>query len=51
MKDELNIIPVTTVDEVLSHALTGKLTPIEWSEPVESAPPSETEGPDAVVTH
>ena len=51
VKEGLKIIPVSTVDEVLGHALTQKLTPIEWSEPVESAPPSETDGPDPVVTH
>ena len=28
----LNIIIATTVDEVLEHALTKPLTPIEWNE-------------------
>ena len=32
VKDGLEIIPVSTADEVLKHALTGPLTPIEWSE-------------------
>ena len=32
MKDELEIIPVDHVDDVLKHALTGPLTPIEWDE-------------------
>ncbi|MEO1240979.1 MAG: endopeptidase La [Pseudomonadota bacterium] len=51
VKDGLKIIPVSTVDEVLGHALTKKLTPIEWTEPVESAAPS-SDGDDApVMTH
>ena len=32
VKDELEIIPVDHVDDVLKHALTGPLTPIEWDE-------------------
>ncbi len=32
VKGALTIIPVATVDEVLSHALAGTLTPIEWTE-------------------
>ncbi len=32
VKDVLEIIPVRTLDDVLSHALVGKLTPIEWNE-------------------
>ena len=51
VKDGLKIIPVSTVDEVLAHALTQKLTPIEWTEPVDAAPSVETDGQDAVVTH
>ena len=31
VKSELEIIPVGTVDEVLSHALIKPLTPIEWT--------------------
>ncbi|MFI4935976.1 MAG: endopeptidase La [Caulobacterales bacterium] len=53
VKAGLIIIPVSTVDEVLAHALTGPLTPIEWNE--EDAPdvvPSadELEG-DPMLTH
>lgn len=52
VKKGLKIIPVSTVDEVLAHALTKKLTPIEWTEPVDPAPGSETgEDGAAVVTH
>ncbi|MEM9705128.1 MAG: endopeptidase La [Pseudomonadota bacterium] len=36
VKEALKIIPVKTVDEVLGYALTGPLTPIEWTEPVDS---------------
>jgi ATP-dependent Lon protease len=32
VKKGLKIIPVTSVDEVLSNALTSELVPIEWSE-------------------
>ena len=52
VKEALKIIPVSTVDEVLSHALTQKLTPIEWTEPVDAA---SSGAPDedgvGVVTH
>ncbi len=50
VKEGLKIIPVATVDDVLAHALTQKLTPIEWTEPV--APPAgEAGGEEPVVTH
>ncbi|WP_375206553.1 endopeptidase La [Hyphococcus sp.] len=52
VKQGLKIIPVSTVDEVLGHALTQKLTPIEWTEPVEPAPSPDEAGDGAsVVTH
>ncbi len=35
VKRGLTIVPVHTVDDVLSNALVRPLTPIEWSEPVE----------------
>ncbi len=35
VKNELKIIPVSTVDEVLKIALTKPLVPIEWSEEME----------------
>lgn len=34
---ELEIVPVSTVDEVLRHALTEKLVPIKWDEEQERA--------------
>ncbi len=52
VKRGLEIIPVTTVDEVLDHALVQKLVPIEWPnvEPVTvSEPPEKDVG--GVVTH
>jgi ATP-dependent Lon protease len=37
VKAGLEIIPVATVDEVLAKALTGPLTPIEWTDEDEQA--------------
>jgi ATP-dependent Lon protease len=54
VKSELEIIPVSTADQVLKLALTGPLTPIEWTESDESvAAPAKAEDldGDAVVTH
>ena len=51
VKNELKIIPVTTVDEVLLHALTQKLTPIEWDQDVVAAPTSESDTVEPVITH
>jgi ATP-dependent Lon protease len=54
VKGALTIVPVATVDEVLSHALAGPLTPIEWNEAEETARPpivvDDTDA-DAVITH
>ncbi|MFZ2100483.1 MAG: endopeptidase La, partial [Oricola sp.] len=36
VKSELEIIPVGRIGQVLEHALTRKLEPIEWTEEVES---------------
>ena len=51
VKEGLKIIPVSEVDEVLSHALVHKLTPIEWSEPAPPPPASDVDGGENVVTH
>jgi len=54
VKSALEIIPVSTVDQVLARALTKPLSPIEWSEADESvaAPAKADEGDlDAVMTH
>ena len=50
VKDALKIIPVSTIDDVLGHALTKKLAPIEWTEPV-SPPAGDAGGDEPVVTH
>ena len=55
VKAGLEIIPVSTVDEVLAITLTGKVTPIEWTdeeEAVRAPPPAidDTVG-GLVVTH
>jgi ATP-dependent Lon protease len=54
VKRGLNIIPVSTVDEVLSNALTGPTVPIEWdaAEEPKSVPATDkTDGEAGVVTH
>ncbi len=54
VKTALEIVPVSTIDEVLARALTQPLTPIEWNESEEpvAAPAKADEGDvDAVVTH
>jgi ATP-dependent Lon protease len=47
-KEGLNIVPVAHVDEVLAHALTGPLEPIEWTEADDLA--SQPAGPGTGVT-
>ena len=44
VKEGLEIVPVSTVDEVLKRALTRPLTPIEWSEEDELAETRRGEG-------
>jgi ATP-dependent Lon protease len=54
VKKGLEIIPVSTVDEVLKRALSTAMTPIEWIEPAEAdtAPAKEIEEDDrGIVTH
>jgi ATP-dependent Lon protease len=55
VKSAMEIIPVTTMDEVLAKALTRQPTPIEWddSAPVAVAVDDAAEGDpsDAMVTH
>jgi ATP-dependent Lon protease len=53
VKNELEIVPVATVDEVLARALAGPLTPIEWreeDEPLAAATPP-VDDAEAVITH
>jgi ATP-dependent Lon protease len=54
VKSQLEIIPISTADEVLAHALTGPLTPIEWREEDDAAmPPPKADDldADAMITH
>lgn len=53
MKRGLEIIPVSSVDEVLKHALTKPLTPIEWIEPADVDPVATNNKDDdrSIVTH
>ncbi len=54
VKRELEIIPVSTIDQVLSYALTGPLTPIEWHEDDGDGTPLpivDDLGDEAVMTH
>ncbi|MEC9021989.1 MAG: endopeptidase La [Pseudomonadota bacterium] len=53
VKEGLEIVPVSTVDEVLDRALTQNLVPIEWQEEVDGVAGGEEPEKDAsgVVTH
>ncbi len=53
VKEGLEIVPVSTVDEVLDQALTRKLVPIEWQDEVDGVPVEEPSEKDVsgVVTH
>ena len=52
VKNEMTIIPVSTMDEVLAHALTRAPVAIEWSE-ADAPPVTVAEDPDveSVITH
>ncbi|VAV90508.1 ATP-dependent protease La Type I, partial [hydrothermal vent metagenome] len=55
VKNGLEIIPVGSLDEVLVHALAGKLEPIEWEDHSTSSSKTAPENPDdendPLVTH
>jgi len=53
VKRGMKIIPVRTLDEVLAHALTEALTPIEWEEDSngEAVVPAKGEQRSGLVTH
>lgn len=51
VKRDLEIISVSTVDDVLKHALTRLPEPTEWEEPKKPIPTSAAEGEEGVVTH
>ncbi|MDX2277181.1 MAG: endopeptidase La [Hyphomonadaceae bacterium] len=46
VKKGMEIIPVSSADEVLAHALTRKLTPIQWTEEDEQAEVRRQSGED-----
>jgi ATP-dependent Lon protease len=53
VKNGLKIIPVKTVDDVLAHALTRPLKPIQWTEPTTAItpPPADSDSGEPVITH
>src|SRR5690606_3908410 len=53
VKKDLNIVPVSDVEDVLQHALVRELVPIEWPDDVDLEPAiSSGEGDnDTLVTH
>jgi len=52
VKSGLEIIPVSTADEVLKHALAGPVVPIEWNEEADPLPLSTpTEDGDLTIAH
>ncbi|MDA0238746.1 MAG: endopeptidase La [Proteobacteria bacterium] len=51
VKRGLEIVPVTTVDEVLDRALIQKLVPIEWTEVDAVTAPEKDNDVGGVVTH
>jgi len=53
VKRGLEIVPVSTVDEVIANALTRVPVPIEWSEPADDAVAGTPGKEDAsgVITH
>jgi len=54
VKKGLEIVPVSTIDEVLARALTGPLTPIEWTEadePIAATAKVDEGDVDRIVAH
>ncbi len=55
VKSGLTIVPVSTVDDLLKHALVKPLAPIEWSEDAPAPPPAvlppAAEGERPGITH
>jgi ATP-dependent Lon protease len=52
VKDGMTIIPVTTADEVIRHALIKTPIAIEWTEPVEPVKPADNkEDGSGVIAH
>ncbi len=51
VKSGMEIIPVATVDEVLTHALVRMPESVEWTPPKPAAPLLPPEGSEGVITH
>jgi ATP-dependent Lon protease len=54
VKDALEIVPISTVDQAIARALTAAPIPIEWSEddePVVAPAKADETDADAVITH
>lgn len=51
VKQGLKIVPVRDVDDVLAHALTRKLSPIEWREDAAIPPATPDDLSETVLTH
>ena len=51
VKKGLEIVPVSTVDEVLARALVEPLVAIEWPNDLESVPAKPAEGSEAIRAH
>jgi ATP-dependent Lon protease len=51
VKKGLEIVPVSTVDEVLARALVKPLVAIEWPDDLEPQPKKPAEGTEAILAH
>ena len=51
VKNGLEIIPVSRMDQVLQHALVRQPEPIEWDEPLPAKTPKRDEDGAAVIAH
>ena len=51
VKKGLEIVPVSTVDEVLARALVKPLVAIEWPNDLEAVAPKPAEGAEAIRAH
>lgn len=51
VKNGLEIVPVSRMDQVLERALVRQPEPIEWDEPLPAAKPARDEDGAAFVAH
>ena len=51
VKNGLEIVPVSRMDQVLQHALVRQPEPIEWDEPLPAKTPKRDEDGTAVIAH